>query len=185
MNINMDKNTFDRLTDICRNSLIEKSGIMNTAVDNEEIYIVGFQIDDRDMIENATSRSIRYNHLEYLCDSVYRLSLTDSPVFIRFHTHPGSGLPGLSKADTEALKYLQGLTTKVYKSNSNNGNLVIEGIITSSEIAFYTYDLSLDKSVRLPFFVDGVEQIPSIEKSGLLTVIEALKKGFQRGMSKK
>ena len=42
MNINMDKNTFDRLTEICRNSTIEKSGIMNTKVDNEGIYIVGF-----------------------------------------------------------------------------------------------------------------------------------------------
>ena len=137
------------------------------------------------MIENATSRSIRYDHLEYLCDSVYRLSLIDSPVFIRFHTHPGSGLPGLSKADTEALKYLQGLTTRVHKSNSNNGNLVIEGIITSSEIAFYTYDLSLDKSVRLPFFVDGVEQIPSIEQSGLQRFMKAFRDGVARGRRQK
>ncbi len=185
MNINMAKDTFDRLTKICRNSAVEISGIMDTEADNREIYIVGFQIDDGDMIENATSRSIRYNHLEYLCDSVYRLSLIDNPVFIRFHTHPGSGLPGLSKADTEALKYLQELTTRVHKSNSNNGNLVIEGIITSSEIAFYTYDLSLDKSVRLPFFVDGVEQIPSIEQSVLQRFMNAFGMGYQRGMRKK
>ena len=185
MNINMDKNTFDSLTEICRNFPIEKSGIMNTEVDYEDIYIMGFQFDDSDMIKNATPASIRYDRLDYLCDGVHRISFTDSPVFIRFHTHPGSGLPGLSKADTEALKYLQGLTTKVYKSNSNNGNLVIEGIITSSEIAFYTYDLDSDKSVRLPFFVDGVERIPSIEQSVLQRFMNAFGKGYQRGMRKK
>lgn len=42
MNINMAKDPFDRLTKICRNSAVEISGIMDTKVDNREIYIVGF-----------------------------------------------------------------------------------------------------------------------------------------------
>ena len=175
----MAKDPFDRLTKICRNSAVEISGIMDTKEDNREIYIGGFQIDDRDMIENATSRSVEYNISEYLCDSVYRLSLIDSPVFIRFHTHPVSGVPGLSKADTKILKYLQELATRVYKSNANNGNLVIEGIITRSEIAFYTYDLRENKPVRLTFFVGGIELIPSMEQSVLQRFIEAFKAGWQ------
>ena len=57
------------------------------------------------------------------------------------------------------------LMKKVVKTNVNNFITVIEGVVTNSEIAFYTYDLESGKEIRLPFFVDGIEKIPTTEKT--------------------
>jgi len=180
MNINMSESQFEKLTQLCRNSIDEISGIMNTQVNNGEIFIVDFKLDEGDIIENANSHEIIYNSKEYITKTVYELAFTNSHVYVRFHTHPGNGLPGLSKADTDNLKYIQSLTKKVAKINTNNCTKVIEGIITNSEIAFYTYDLESDKKIRIPFFVNGIEKIPSIEKSKF----QIFKEGFIEGIRK-
>ena len=181
MNINMTESQFDKLTQLCRNSRNELSGIMNTQVNNGEIFIVGVKLDESEIIESSNSHEIIYNSKEYITKTVYELAFTNSPVYIRFHTHPTiAGLPGLSKADTDNLKYVQSLTKKVAKLNTNNCTKVIEGIVTDSEIAFYTYDLDSNKAIRLPFFVDGIEKIPSMEKSKF----KAFKDGFLEGRRK-
>lgn len=181
MNINMSEIQFNKLTELCRNSRKELSGIMNTQVSNGEIFIAGIKLDENDVIKSANSRQIVYD-IKYLTKTVYELAFTNSPVYIRFHTHPlFYGAPWLSKADTKNLKYVQSLTKKVAKINSNKCTKVIEGIITSSEIAFYAYDLDSDKIIRLPFFVDGVEKIPfAIEKSKF----QNFKEGFLEGIKK-
>lgn len=102
-------------------------------------------------------------------------------VYIRFHTHPTfTGIPGLSQADVDNLKYVQILSQTVAKSNATASTEVIEGIVTDSEIAFYTYDLESDKPIRLPFFVDRFEKILSTEKSKF----QAFKNGFIEGIRK-
>lgn len=181
MNINMTGTHFNKFIELCRCSKDEISGIMDTQINNGEIFIVGIKLDGNDVIKNANSKSIHYNLKEYLTQTVYELAFTDSPVYIRFHTHPSlDGAPCLSKADTDNLKYVQSLTKKVAKVNSNNCTKVIEGIITRSEITFYTYDLESNKIIRLPFFVDGIEKIPSIEKSKF----QIFKEGFLEGRRK-
>lgn len=181
MNINMSEIQFNKFIELCRSSRDELSGIMNTQVNNDEIFVVGIKLDENDVIKESNSKSIHYNLKEYLTKTVYELAFTNSPVYIRFHTHPSlDGAPCLSKADTDNLKYVQNLTKKVSKVNSNNCTKVIEGIITRSEIAFYTYDSDSDKVIRLPFFVDGVEKIPSIEKSKF----QVFREGFLEGRRK-
>lgn len=181
MNINMTEIYFNKLIELCRSSIDEISGIMNTKVNNDEIFVVGIKLDEADEIKEANSTSIHYNLKEYLTKTVYELAFTNSPVYIRFHTHPSlNGAPSLSKADTDNMKYVQSLTKKVTKINSNNCTRVIEGIITRSEIAFYTSDLDSDKVIRLPLFVDGIEKIPSIEKSKF----QIFKEGFLEGKRK-
>lgn len=181
MKINMSEIHFNKFIELCRKSKYEISGIMNTKVVFDEIFVVGIKLDDDEVIDEVKRNSIHYKFKEYLTKTVYELAFTNSPVYIRFHTHPSfDGAPALSKADIDNLKYVQSLTKKVAKINANNCTKVIEGIITRSEIAFYTYDLDSDKIIRLPFFVDGIEKIPSIEKN----ILQLFKESFTGGMGK-
>lgn len=181
MNINMSEIQFSKFTDLCRSSRKELSGIMNVQENNGEIFIVGMKLDEKEVIKTSNSSMIVYNLKEYLTKTVYELAFTNSPVYIRFHTHPSfGGAPALSDADTDNLKYVQNLTKEVSKINSNNCTKVIEAIITSSEIAFYTYDSASDKIIRIPFFVNGIERIPSTEKSKF----QVFKEGFLEGRKK-
>lgn len=181
MNINMSENQFDKLTKLCRSSRSELSGIMTAKVHNGEIFIVGAKLDESGIIKSSNSHEIIYNSKEYITNTIYELAFTNSPVYIRFHTHPTfAGIPGLSQTDTNNLKYVQSLSQTVTKSNATVSTEVIEGIVTDSEIAFYTYDLESDKPIRLPFFVDGIERIPSMEKSKF----QAFKDGFIEGIRK-
>ena len=75
---------------------------------------------------------------------------------------------------------MQGLANRVSNLKTNNYVTVIEGIITNSEIAFYTYDLDANEVKRFQFFVDGCEKIPSIEKSNF----QNFKDGFLAGIKK-
>lgn len=181
MKINMSEKQFNKFIELVRSSKKEIGGIMHTQVHNGEIYIVDVELDGSNMIESSSPSKIVYNYKEYLTRTIYELAFSNSPVYIRFHTHPSfGGAPGLSKQDIYTLKYTQGLTQKVKKINSNNCPKVVSAIITSSEIAFYTYDLDSDKIVRLPFFVDGIEKIPSLEKSKFQVFKEAFIEGRKR-----
>lgn len=181
MKINMTELQFNKFTELCKKSKNELSGIMKTQITNGNIFIVDINLDENDVIKSASSNKITYDVKEYLTKTIYDLAFTNSPVYIRFHTHPSFyGSPGLSKADTNNLKYVQSLTKKVTKINSDKCTKVIEGIITRSEIAFYTYDLETDKIIRIPLFVDGVEKIPSTEKSKF----QIFKESFLEGRSK-
>lgn len=166
MIINMTSVQFDKLTELCRSSKYELSGIMDTQVNNGEIFVVGVKLVENKVIEKSNSHMIVYNRKEYLTKTIYELAFNNSPIYIIFHTHPSfDGELGLSEADINNLKYVQELAKKVVKINSNNCTKVISGIVTGSEIAFYTYDKNSDKVTRLPFYVNGVEKIPSFEKS--------------------
>lgn len=181
MNINMPENQFDKLTKLCRSSRSELSGIMNAKVHNGEIFIVGAKLDESGIIKSSNSHKIIYNSKEYIANTIYEFAFTNSPVYIRFHTHPTfTGILGLSQADVDNLKYVQILSQTVAKSNSTASTEVIEGIVTDPEIAFYTYDLEPDKPIRLPFFVDRFEKILSTEKSKF----QAFKNGFIEGIRK-
>ena len=178
MKINMTELQFNKLIQLCCSSRKELSGTMSAQIYNDELYINGVKLYEDEIIEESSSNEIQFNLKEYITKTVYELAFDKSPVYIKFHTHPlFNGAPGLSKADINNLKYVQGLTEKISKINSNGNITVIEGIITESEIAFYTYDLEKEKVVRLPFFVDGVEKIPSLEKSKF----QLFKEGFLEG----
>ena len=180
ININMSESQFKNLTQLCRNSTDEISGIMNIQLNNGEIFIVDIKLDDDDIIKSANSHEIIYNFKEYIIKTVYEIAFSNCPIYIRFHTHPDNGLPNLSETDIDNLKYIQSLTKKVAKINEKDCTKVIEGIVTNSEIAFYTYDLESNKEIRLPFFVDGIEKIPSIEKS----IFQIFKESFREGSRK-
>lgn len=181
MNINMSKSQFEKLIKLCRISQHEISGVMNTQSIDGEICILNIKLDERDIIESANSHEIIYNSSEYITKTIYELASANSPVYIIFHTHPSFGSsPCLSKPDTDNLKYIQSLTKKVANININADTKVIEAIITRSEIVFYTYDLDNDEIIRLPFFVDGVERVPSFEKGRF----QAFKEGFLEGRKK-
>lgn len=181
MNINMSESQFDKLTQLCKNSRDELSGTMNAQVTNGEIYVVSVNLDESNIIDRANSHEIIYNSKEYITKTAYELAFANSPVYIRFHTHPlFGGAPGLSKPDTDQLKYVQSLAKNVAKITCNDYTKVISGIVTDSEIAFYTYDLDSDRVIRIPFFVDGNEKIPSTEKSKF----QIFKEGFLEGRRK-
>ncbi len=183
MNINMSGQQFDKLTELCRNTSQEFGGTMNTIVMDDDVCVVdnGIILDSSELIESASPRFIKYNPEEYITMVVYDIGFSNSPVYIRFHTHPSeTALPSPSQADAELLKRVQEISTKLRKTTPYGEVTVIEEIITYSEIAFYTYDLEADKATRLPLFVDGTEKIPDFEKS----TFQRCKEGFLKGLSK-
>ena len=92
-----------------------------------------------------------------------------------FHTHPGlRGAPRLSDADKDMLKYIQSLTKKI---PGKENTLVIEGIITRQEIAFYSQDENTQEILNIPLFVNGIEKKLSKNQNFL----EAFREGFRRG----
>ena len=145
------------------------------------IYIVGINLDSPDFIVSSNSNEVVFDTEKYITKAVYDLTFTEDLVYIRFHTHPlFSGVAGLSKTDVSTLKYMQGLASRVSNLKTNYYVTVIEGIITNSEIAFYTYDLEANKVRRFQFFVDGCEKIPATEKRGF----QIFKDGFLAGIKK-
>ena len=95
-----------------------------------------------------------------------------------FHTHPGlRGAPRLSDADKDMLKYIQSLTEKI---PGKENTLVIEGIITRQEIAFYSYDENTQEILNIPLFVNGEEK-KIVEYRGFL---DSFKEGLKKGCRK-
>ena len=95
-----------------------------------------------------------------------------------FHTHPGlRGAPKLSDADKDMLKYIQSLTKKI---PGKENTLVIEGIITRQEIAFYSQDENTQEILNIPLFVNGEEK-KIVEYRGFL---DSFKEGFKKGRRK-
>ena len=181
MVINMSEILFNELIRLCKNSKRELSGTMKVKVSGEDIYIVGINLDSPDFIVSSNSNEVVFDTEKYITKAVYDLTFTEDLVYIRFHTHPlFSGVAGLSKTDVSTLKYMQGLASRVSNLKTNDYVTVIEGIITNSEIAFYTYDLEANKVRRFQFLVDGCEKIPATEKRGF----QIFKDGFLAGIKK-
>ncbi len=180
MIINMTETVFNKLICLCQSSKRELSGVINTIVDDEEIYVLDFKLDDNLLIKSSNSHEIVFNKSEYITKIIYELMLTNNQIYIRFHTHPMFNKAStLSKADIDSLKYIQCLSKKITKNDHKNYTKIIEGIISNSEIAFYTYDLDSNSIVRLPLFCDGMEIIPSSEKNIFQIFNEAFSKGIK------
>ena len=179
MNINMSETQFNKLIQLCTNSQKELSGSLEIQIINDKIHVMGIKLDDNNLIESSNSKEITYDSKKYISKMIHTFSSHSSPVYISFHTHP-KGAPILSNADREHLKYVQNLSEKVSTFNNNTPIAVIEGIITSSEIAFYLYDLKHEKVKRLPLYVDEIEKILSTEKSKS----QIFKDGFLKGIRK-
>lgn len=178
MNINISSEHFNNLIKLCKNSRNELSGTMNTKLDNDDVYIVGINLDSKDMVKSAKRTKVEYNVKEYITNTVYDIAFSKNKVYIRFHTHPSFGsAPRPSKADIETLKYTQGL---VHRAKPDDLISVVEGIVTDKEVAFYFYDSNKDSVERLPLFIDGVEKIPNSEKS----ILQVFKESFAEGKSK-
>ena len=132
------------------------------------------------MKQNQNFHKITFNMPEYITKIIYELMLTNNQIYIRFHMHPMFNKAStLSKADIDFLKYIQCLSKKITKNDHKNYTKIIEGIISNSEIAFYTYDLDSNSIVRLPLFCDGMEIIPSSEKNIFQIFNEAFSKGIK------
>ena len=128
------------------------------------------------IIESCSQQHINYKTNEYITKTIYDITFGDNPLYVQFHTHPGNfGAPKLSEADLNKLKYTQSLVERVKKITKFKAILVIEAIITTTEIAFYSYNPNTNKLIRLPFYVDGIEQIPSTEKNAF----QLFKDGFK------
>ena len=129
------------------------------------------------MKQNQNFHKITFNMPEYITKIIYELMLTNNQIYIRFHTHPMFNKAyTLSKADIDFLKYIQCLSKKITKNDHKNYTKIIEGIISNSEIAFYTYDLDYNSIVRLPLFCDGMEIIPSSEKKCFKSLVKPFQK---------
>ena len=106
------------------------------------------------MKQNQNFHKITFNMPEYITKIIYELMLTNNQIYIRFHMHPMFNKAStLSKADIDFLKYIQCLSKKITKNDHKNYTKIIEGIISNSEIAFYTYNLDSNSIVRLPLFL--------------------------------
>lgn len=182
MNINMTEKIYDDLINACRNSKKELSGELITKIDNEEIYITGISFDEDEIIKEYTNKSISYNNKEYITKTMHGIISSTNGVYICFHTHPSfGGIPALSEKDKETLKYTQELSTKLSTEVKSITDIKpIEGIVTSTEIAFYSINTETNEIIRIPLFVDGIEKIPSTEKSTLQRIKDSFISGMNR-----
>lgn len=69
---------------------------------------------------------------------------------------------------------------KIAEINASDCTKIIEEIVSKYEIAFYFYDLESNKSIRLPFLIDGIEIILSMSKS----IFQSFKDGLLKGKRK-
>ena len=100
MNVNMTQIQYDKLIQLCRKSRKEISGIMNTCVKDENVFITDIKLEENDVIESANSHEIIYNNKEYITKVIYELAFFNSSVYIRFHTHPTiASTTNMSNAD--------------------------------------------------------------------------------------
>ena len=140
-----------------------------------DIVIDKILIGDNDIYQERSPKYIEYDIEKWLPKTLWNLYVTDTPYYIMFHTHPGlRGAPKLSDADKDMLKYIQSLTKKI---PGKENTLVIEGIITRQEIAFYSQDENTQEILNIPLFVNGEEKKLSKNQSFL----EAFREGFRRG----
>lgn len=177
----MSKALFNKLTELCKKSNNEVSGILHTKFVGNKIYINDVTFTPSSIIESCSQHHIHYKTNEYIIKTIYDITFGDNPLYIQFHTHLGNfGVPILSEADLNKLKLTQSLVERVKKLTKFKAILVIEAIITPTEIAFYINNPNTNKLTRIPFYVDGIEQIPSTEKNGF----QLFKNGFKSGFKK-
>lgn len=177
----MSEILFQKLIELCKKSKNEVSGVLQAKLNDDKIYISDVTFDSSSLIKDCSPRHITYKTDEYIVKIIYDMTFGNSLIYIQFHTHPGNlDAPKLSEADLNNLKYIQALAQRVKKIKKFKAILVIEAIVTSTEIAFYTFNPNTNKLIRLPFYVNGIEQIPSTEK----TAFQLFKDGFKRGFKK-
>ena len=175
MNIHMSLNQYNKLINFCKKSKTEQSGFMTVTEIDNDIHITKIELNSEDLIKKRTNKEIVYRK-EYLVQVLYELASCESPVYIRFHTHP-KGSSNLSEEDIELLKYVQSLSQRL---TPNDYVKVIEGIVNDREISFYYYNSENDKLIRVPLFVDNIEKLPLREQS----MTKIIKNSFLEGMAR-
>lgn len=156
INIHITEEYYNNLLKISKKTKEEISGTIQVKINSNDLLVDKILIDSDDIYQERTTSSIEYNTNKWIQKTVWDLFNAHTPYYIMFHIHPRlTGAPRLSTQDIETLEYVKSLANKV--PNGNNIE-VIEGIVTRSEIAFYTYDMNTKKIERLPLFVNGIEQ---------------------------
>ena len=177
----MSKTLFCKLTELCKKSKNEVSGTLYTKLVDDRLYINNVTFNSSSVIEDCGPLHINFKYNEYITKTIYEMIFIDNPIYIQFHTHPSNlATPRLSEADLNKLKQIQSLAEKVKILTKFKAILVIEAIITATEIAFYAYNPNTNKLSRLPFYVDGIEQIPSTEKNGFQLFKDDFRRGFKK-----
>ncbi len=175
VNIYMREDQFNNLIQLNRSNKEEISGTMQIKKSGNDILIDKILIDSNDIYQERNTKYIQYDIEKWIPKTGWDLYVTDTPYYVMFHTHPGlRGAPRLSDADKDMLKYIQSLTKKI---PGKENMLVIEGVITRQEIAFYSYDENIQEISNIPLFVNGIEKKLSKNQSFL----EAFQEGFRRG----
>lgn len=130
-------------------------------------------------IESSSKTRIDYNMKYYLMDIIHRASsLGNTGAMICFHTHPSlQSSVDLSEADIDMLNRIQSLVNKVAHKNNDAEITVVEGVINWNEIAFHSINPDTGRVERQPLFVDGMEFLPSKER----TFLQNIKDGFMIG----
>ena len=174
INIHMREDQFNNLIQLNKSNKEEISGTIQIKQSENDILIDKILIGDNDIYQERSPKYIEYDVEKWLPKTFWNLYATDIPYYVMFHTHPGlRGAPRLSDADKDMLKYIQSLTEKI---PGKENTLVIEGIITRQEIAFYSYDENTQEILNIPLFVNGEEKKLSKNQSFL----EAFREGFRR-----
>ena len=174
INIHMREDQFNNLIQLNKSNKEEISGTIQIMQSGNDILIDKILIGDNDIYQERSPKYIEYDIEKWLPKTFWNLYATDTSYYVMFHTHPGlRGAPRLSDADKDMLKYIQSLTEKI---PGKENTLVIEGIITRQEIAFYSYDENTQEILNIPLFVNGEEKKLSKNQSFL----EAFREGFRR-----
>lgn len=159
MEIKITKAQHDSLLDFCRSSKIEQSAAIYEDVNGNDIMFKRLVPKRVSMYRNTTNETIIYYKSQYITHLLCRLKEAKE-VCVSCHTHPGLWhTANLSEADIERIKNDQAIANK-WAKHSGRKVLIVEGVISPIEIAFYYYDEQEQSIKRMPLFVDEIEKPP-------------------------
>ena len=181
MNINMNNEQYNQIIAFSKSLKIEQNGTMEFSLDGNDIIFLRLIPSSGEEVKKANAKRIEYNNQEFIQNTLYGIAYAKDSIYGVFHTHPSfAGAAALSKPDIETLRYCEALADKWADNGGRQRVTIIEAIVTNSEVHFYQWDEQTESVKRLPLFVDGIEKIPSIEKSKW----QNFKDGFADGKNK-
>lgn len=162
MRILMSKEIYNELTRRCSKNRVELSGTLTVEQNKSDILIKEIWT-DINCIKSNDNKSITYDGNQYIKKTIKEMVYNH--IHVSYHTHPGLlGLPQLSDADKSHVRDRSIIGELVSEQYNLPSLVIIEGIVTDIEIAFYLYEERNDKFTHIPLFIDGKEMIPYYEK---------------------
>lgn len=149
---------YDELIKRCAKTKVEISGVMSAIKNGDDIIIKEIWT-DINCIKANTKKEIKYDTDIYIDKTIDEMLKND--IHIRYHTHPGfNSIAHLSQTDKRHTIGRHDITNVLSEKLNIPPIMIIDGVVTRRDMAFYLYDETKNRNIRIPLFVDGKEIIP-------------------------